>query len=322
MRHYFKTLCSTLVIGLAVTTGTLAQTAVAYRMVVPFPPGGGTDILARAVAQKLGEAWGQPVIVDNRAGANGTIGAGLVAKSAPDGRTMLMVPAGFAVNATLYNALPFDTEKDLAPVSLLAENPMVLVAHPSFPPHSIRQLVAFLKARPNAVSYGSSGIGSPPHLATELFQYMTSTKMTHVPYKGAAPVATDVIAGHINMYFMGALLAIPQVANGRLRALAVSSLQRFPGMPQVPTVAESGVPGYSMTNWYGLLVRAGTPKTVIDKLATDVTQIVNTPEIKERLANEGATIIASTPEQFAIFLKEEIAKAARIVKASGMTSSH
>jgi tripartite-type tricarboxylate transporter receptor subunit TctC len=299
-----------------------AQTVTPYRMIVPFPPGGGTDMISRAIAQKLSEAWGQPVIVDNRPGANGTIGAAAAAKSPADGRTLLMVPGGFAVNPSIYPNLPFDTERDFAPVSLLAENAMVVVVHPSFPPRTIKQLIALLKARPNEVNYGSSGVGSPPHLATELFKYMTGTQMTHIPYKGAAAVATDVVAGHVPMYFMSTLLAVPHVKNGRLRALAVTSARRFAGMPEVPTVAETGVPGYAMTNWYGLTVRAGTPKSAIDKLHAEVVRIVTTPEMKERLANEGATVIASTPGEFAAFLKAEIAKAARIVKAAGMTAAN
>ena len=318
-----KTLWSLILIVLTLAASqAVAQTAAPYRMIVPFPAGGGTDVLARAIAQKLGEAWSVPVIVDNRPGANGTIGAAAAAKLAPDGRTMLMVPGGFAVNPSIYPNLPYDTEKDFSPISLLAENPMVVVVHPSFPPKSIRQLIAFLKAHPDGINYGSSGVGSPPHLATELFKYMTGTQMTHIPYKGAAPVATDVVAGHIPMYFMSALLAVQHVKNGRLRPLAVTSAKRFPGMPEVPTVAEAGVPGYAMTNWYGLVVRSGTSKSAIDKLHGEVVRILRTPEMSERLANEGATVIASTPDQFALFLREEMAKVAKIVKASGLTVSN
>lgn len=299
-----------------------AQTATPYRMIVPFPPGGGTDILSRAIAQKLAEAWSQPVIVDNRPGANGTIGAAAAAKAPPDGRTVLVVPAGFAVNPSIYTNLPFDTQRDFAPVSLLAENAMVIVVHPSFPPRTVKQLIALLRSRPNEINYGSSGIGSPPHLATELFKHMTGTNMNHVPYKGAAAVATDVVAGHIPMYFMATLLAVPHVKNGRLRGLAVTSAERFEGLPQLPTLAEAGVPGYAMTNWYGLMVRAGTPKGAIHRLNAEVVRIMKTADVKERLTNEGATVIASTPDEFGAFLKTEIAKAARIVKAAGMTASN
>ena len=299
-----------------------APTAGAIRLIVPFPPGGGTDIIGRAIAQKLGEAWSQPVVVENRPGANGTIGTGIAAKAAPDGRTMLVVPNGFTVNPAIYPSLPFDSEKDLAPVTQLASNPMVVAVHPSFPPKSIGQLIAFLRAHPGDVNYASSGIGSPPHLATELFKVMTGTKMNHVPYKGAAPAAVDVIAGHVPMYFMSTLLAVPYLKQGRLRALGVTSEQRAPVLPDVPTIAESGVTGYAMTNWYGLLVPGGTPKLQIERLNAEVVRILNLPDIKERVASEGAAVVGSTPEQFARFLKDEFAKAARIVKASGMTAGN
>jgi len=221
------------------------------RMIVPFPPGGGTDILARALAQKLNEAWGQPVIVDNRGGANGTIGA-----AAADGLTLLVVPSGFAVNPSIYKNLPVDALKDFAPVTQLASSPLVLVVHPSFPPKNVKELIAFLKARPGEINYGSSGNGSPPHLATELFKLLTGTKMTHIPYKGAGPAAVDVIAGQIPIYFMNALQAVPHMKSGRLRPMGVTSEKRFPGLPDVPTIAEAGVPGYAMTNWYGMLAPA------------------------------------------------------------------
>ena len=292
------------------------------RLVIPFPPGGGTDILGRAVAQKLSEAWGVPVVVDNRGGANGTIGAAAAAKSAPDGQTLLVVPSGFAVNPSIYKSLPFDSLRDLAPVTQLAASPLVVTVHPSFPPRSIRELIAFLKAHPDSVNYGSSGNGSPPHLATELFKLMTGTKMLHIPYKGAGPAAIDVIAGQIPIYFMNALQAVPHAKGGRLRALAVTSERRFPTLPDMPTIAESGVPGYAMTNWYGLLVQGGTPKSSVARLHAEIVRILALPEIRERLANEGAAVVASTPDEFTAFLKKEMATNARIVQASGMTASN
>jgi len=316
---------------------TLAQTAAAQttssgsgpaypagplRVVVPFPPGGGTDILARSLAQKLNEAWAQPVIVDNRGGANGTIGAAAVAKAPPDGHTIIIVPSGFAVNPSIYKNLPFDALKDFAPVSQLASSPLVLVVHPSFPSKSVKELIAFLKARPGEINYGSSGNGSPPHIATELFKLLTGVKMTHIPYKGAGPAAIDVIAGQIPIYFMNALQAVPHMKSGRLRPLGVTSDKRFPGLAAVPTIAEAGVEGYVMTNWYGMLVPAGTPRTSVLKLHSEVARILNLPEVKERLSSEGAEVIASTPEQFAAFLRSEMATAAKIVKASGMTATN
>jgi tripartite-type tricarboxylate transporter receptor subunit TctC len=292
------------------------------RIVVPFPPGGGTDILARSLAQKLNEAWAVSVIVDNRGGANGTIGAAVVAKAPPDGQTLLVVPSGFAVNPSIYKTLPFDAIRDFAPVSQLAASPLVLVVHPSFPPRTVKELVAFLKARPDEINYGSSGNGSPPHLATELFKLLTGTKMTHIPYKGAGPAAVDVIAGQIPIYFMNALQAVPHIKAGRVRALAVTSGTRFPGLAQIPTIAEAGVPGYAYTNWYGLLAPAGTSRTSISKLQAEVARILNLPELKERLSAEGALVVASTPDEFAAFLKREMAQFAKVVKASGMTATN
>ena len=292
------------------------------RIVVPFPPGGGTDILARSLAQKLNEAWGVSVIVDNRGGANGTIGAALVAKAPADGQTLIIVPSGFAVNPSIYHNLPFDTAKDFAPVSQLASSPLVLVVHPSFPPRNVKELIALLKSRPNEINYGSSGNGSPPHLATELFKLMTGTKITHIPYKGAGPAAIDVVAGQIPIYFMNALQATPHIKAGRVRPLAVTSGKRFPGLANVPTMAEAGVPGYDYTNWYAMLAPAGTPRSSVAKVQAEVARILNLPELRERLSGEGALVVASTPDEFAAFLKHEIAQFAKIVKASGMTATN
>ena len=291
-------------------------------MVVPFPPGGGTDILGRTLAQKLNEAWGQPVVVDNRAGANGVIGTALVARAAPDGHTMLIVPGGLAVNPAIRKNLPYDTLKDLAPVTQLASSPLVLAVHPSFPPKSVKEMVAFAKARPGEINFGTSGNGSPPHLAAELFKLLAGIRMTHIPYKGAGPAAVDLISGQIALYFMNALQVVPYVRSGQVRALGLTSAARSNALPGVPTIAEAGVPGYELTHWYGLLVRGGTPRASIIKLQTEMVRILRLPDVEKRLTNEGATLVASTPEQFTEFLSGEMKKAEKIVKASGMTESN
>ena len=291
-------------------------------IVVPFPPGGGTDIFARAMAQKLNEAWNVPVIVENRGGANGSIGAAYVAKSAPDGQTMLVVPSGFAVNPSIYPKLPFDTAKDFAPVSQLAEGPLVLSLHPSFPPKTVKEFIAFLKARPGEINYGSSGNGSPPHLATELFKLLTGVQINHIPYKGAGPAAIDLFAGQIPIYFMNALQVTQYVRTGKVRALGVTTGKRFPPLPEVPTIAEAGVPGYAMSNWYGLLVPAATPRANVMKLNAEIVRILNLPDIKDRLTGQGAILVGSSPEEFAAYLRSEMTTAAKIVKAAGMTASN
>lgn len=292
------------------------------RVIVPYPPGGGTDILARHIGQKLNEAWGVPVLVDNRGGASGTIGTALAAKAAPDGQTLLVVPSAFAVNPSIYKNLPYDSTRDLAPVTQIASSPLVLCVHPSFPTRSVKELIAFLKARPDQIVYGSSGHGSPPQIATELFKLMTGTRMIHVPYKGAGPAAVDLIAGQIPIYFMNALSVVPHIRSGRVRPLGATSSKRFQALPDVPTIAEAGVPGYEYTNWYGVLAPGGTPGHIVGKLQSEIARILNLPELRDRLANEGAAVVASTPEQFGVFLRTETEKAARIVKASGMTATN
>ncbi len=291
-------------------------------LVVPFPPGGGTDILGRTIAQKLNEAWGVPVVVDNRSGANGVIGTAHVARAAPDGHTMLVVPGGLAVNPFIRKNLPYDTLKDLAPVTQLASSPLVLAVHPSFPPRSVKELVAIAKARPGEINFGTSGNGSPPHLAAELFLHLTGTRMTHIPYKGAAPAVVDLISGQIALYFMNALQVVTYVRSGQVRALGQTGPARATALPDVPTIAESGVPGYELTHWYGMLVRGGTPQASVMKLQSEMSRILKHPEVEKRLSHEGATVVASTPAQFTNFLIEEMKRAERIVKASGMTASN
>jgi len=321
IRHVVNCACIALLLqsGFAASQG---YPSGPLRLIVPFPPGGGTDTVARSLAQKLNEAWNQPVVVENRGGANGTIGAAIAAKAAPDGQTMLMVPSGFAANPSIYKKLPFDAIRDFAPVTQLATNPSILVVHPSLPPKNVKELIAFLKAHPGEIDYASSGNGSPPQLMTELFKLMTGTRMTHIPYKGGGPATIAAVSGEVPVYILSPLQAAPHLKSGRLRALGVTSAKRDPAFPNIPTIAEAGVPGYAMTNWYGLFVPAGTPKSSVNKLNAEMVRILRLPEIRNRLAAEAYTVVGDTPEEFAAFLKEEIAKGARIVKAAHITASN
>lgn len=288
------------------------------RIVSPYPPGGGTDILARAIGQKLSERFGQPVVVENRPGANGTLGAAFVAKAPPDGYTILFVPAGYAANPSLYRNLPYDQARDFAPVSLLASGPLVLVVHPSLPARSVKELIALAKSRPGEINFGSAGSGSLPHLSGELFSTMSRVKMVHVPYKGAPAAYVDLISGQIHLYFMAALPSLPMLKAGKLRALGVTSVERSAIAPGVPTIAEAGLPGFDMTNWYGMLVPGATPRQVISRLHQEVAWALNLQELKERLAGQGMTVVASAPERFAEFLVRETSKYRRIIEAAGI----
>jgi tripartite-type tricarboxylate transporter receptor subunit TctC len=262
-----------------------------------------------------------PVLVDNRGGASGTIGTALAAKAPADGQTILVVPSAFAVNPSIFKNLSYDSTRDLVPVTQLAASPLILCVHPSFPTRSVKEFIAFIKARPDQIVYGSSGSGSPPQIATELFKLMTGTKMIHVPYKGAGPAAVDLLAGQIPIYFMNALSVVPHIRANRVRPLGATSAKRFEALPDVPTIAEAGVPGYEYINWYGVLAPAGTPPAVLAKLQSEIARILTLPELRDRLSKEGAAVVASTPAEFAVFLKTEMEKAARIVKASGMTAN-
>lgn len=290
------------------------------RIISPYPPGGGTDTLGRAIAQKLTEAWGQQVIVENRVGANGTIGTAFVAKSPPDGHTILIVPAGYAPNPLLYSNLPYDQSRDLLPVSHLASGPLVMVTHPALPAKNLKAFIALAKAKPNEINYGTPGAGALPHLSAELFSTMAGVKMTHVPYKGPAIAIIDLMSGQIQAYFMNILQSLPLIKSGKLRGLGVTSPQRSPIAPDLPAIAEAGLPGFDMTNWYGMLVPTGTPRDSVNKLQREVTRILNLPELKKRLANDGMTVVASTPEEFASFLAKETEKFSRIIKAAGIKS--
>ena len=288
------------------------------RIVSPYPPGGGTDILARTLGQKLNERFNQPAVVENRSGANGTVGAAFVAKSAPDGHTMLVVPAGYAANPSLYKNLPFDQARELAAVSLIASGPLVLVVHPSLPVKSVKELIALAKAQPGALNIGSAGNGSLPHLSAELFNTMAGIKIVHIPFKGSGAAVIDVLSGQVPIYFMNVLQSLPMIKSGKLRPLGVSSPQRSAIAPDLPSIAEAGLKGFDMTNWYGLLVQGATPRDTINKLQQEVTRILNLPELKERLAGEGMTVVGSTAEQFVEFLARETAKVNRIIQTAGI----
>jgi tripartite-type tricarboxylate transporter receptor subunit TctC len=290
------------------------------KIVATFEPGGASDILSRLLAPKLAETLGQPVVVENRPGAGGNTGTDYVAKSPPDGHTLVMGYIGtHAVNPTLYPKIPFDAVRDFAPVAFVASIPSVLVVHPSVPARSVAELVALAKARPGALNYGSGGSGTAPHLGAELFKLMAGVDMVHVPYKGSGPAVNDLLGGQISLMFNTMIQTIPHVQGGKLRALAVTSARRSAAMPELPTLAEAGMPGYEMVGWFGVLAPAGTPRSAVARLNADILKILALPDVKDRLAKLGSepTDIA-TPEQFGDYIKAEIAKWAKVVKAAGM----
>ncbi len=305
-------LFSTVLGVLCLQTG-LAQTpypSKPIRLVVPFTPGGSTDILARSIGQKLTEAWGQPVIIDNVPGAGGSIGADRVAKAAADGYTLLMGHIGtLAVNPSLYPHLPYDPVKDFAPVAWVARVPNVLVVNPSVRAGTAKELVALAKAKPGQLAYGSGGNGSAANLATEYFKLETGTSILHIPYRGTAPAVTDILGGQIQVLFTGAPAVIGQIKSGQLRALGVSSPQRLDALPEVPTLAEAtGIKGFEADQWYGVVAPAGTPRDVVAKLNAQINAALASPELKARLGNEGAIATPTTPEAFGQLIARELAR--------------
>ena len=299
-------------------SGAMAQAypAKPVRLVVPFAAGGGTDVIGRMIAQKVSEAWGQQMVVDNRAGGGSVIGTELVARSAPDGYTLLLTAPPFTTNAALLPKLPYDSLKDFAPITLAALAPLIVVVHPSLPVRSVKDLVALAKSRPGQLSYGSSGNGGPQHLAGELFKSMAAVDMLHVPYKGGAPATVDLVGGQVQLGFSSMLTVLSFVKAGRLRALAVTGARRSAIMPELPTVAESGFRGYETTTWYGIFARAGTPPAIITSLNSDIARALNLRDVKERLASEGAEVVASSPAAFAAFVQAEIERVRKLSKFS------
>ena len=289
------------------------------RMVVPYPPGGPLDIMARAIGQKLAEAWGQPVVVENRAGAGGNIGADLVAKSPPDGYTLLMgAVATHAINPTLYGHVPYDPVKDFLPVALVAQVPNILVVNPSVSAVTVKDLIELARARPGTLNFGSGSTGSTGHLAGELFNIMAGVKMVHSPYKGGAPAMADLLAGQVQLMFDNLANALPNVRAGRLRALAVTTLARSPALPELPTIAESGLPGFDLTTWFGVMAPAGTSPEIVARLNAEIVRDLNAKDMRERLEKMGAGVPANnTPEHFAAFIRDEAAKYAKVVRESG-----
>ncbi len=312
------------VAGLALALGCAGAFAQSYpakpiRLVVPYPAGGPLDIMARAIGQKLTEAWHQPVVVDNRAGAGGNIGADLVAKSAPDGYTLLMgAVATQAINPALYSKIPYDPIKDFTAVALVAQVPNILVVNPSVPAKSVKELIALARAKPGSLNFASGSTGSTGHLAGELFNTMAGVKMVHIPYKGAAPAMADLLSGQVQLMFDNLASSLPNVKAGKLHALAVTTLARSPAVPDLPTIAESGLPGFDLTTWFGLLVPAGTPHDIVVKLNAEIVRALDSKDMRERLEKMGAEPPPdNTPEHFAAFIRSEAEKYAKVVKASG-----
>jgi tripartite-type tricarboxylate transporter receptor subunit TctC len=306
--------------ALAIAGAAFAQPwpAKPIKIIVPYPPGGTSDILARSVGQKMTEALGQPVVVENKPGATGNIGADFVAKSPPDGYTLMLADIGsLAIAPSVVTNLPFDPVKDFAPVVMVAYSPHVLAAHPSVPANNVRELVALLKAKPDSLNFAVSGVGGANHLAGIDFAARTGVKWTYIPYKGGSQAITDVMAGHAQVLFNGMLATYPSVKDGKLKAIAISSAKRFSGAPDIPTVAESGVPGFETGSWQGIVAPAGTPPEIVKKLHATVTAILATPEMKEKLVSSGAEVRPESSEQFGAFIRDEKARWAKVVRESG-----
>jgi tripartite-type tricarboxylate transporter receptor subunit TctC len=288
------------------------------RLIIPFAPGGGTDLTARAIAMKLTEAWGHTVVPDNRAGANGTIAVDIATKSPPDGYTLTMISSSHSVNSSLYKSLPYDLVRDLAPITQATSQPYALVIHPSVQAKSVKELIALAKAKPDTMTYGSSGLGGLSHLSGALFSSLAGIKLIHVPYKGGNPALNDVVGGQIQMLFSTLLQADTQLKAGRVRALAVTTKKRSTAAPELPTMQEAGVAGYEVAGWYGVLAPAKTPRPIIDKLNTEIVRILHSPDVQNRLAADGSEAVGSTPEQFGNHIKSEVAKWGKVIREAGI----
>ena len=318
-----RVLCTSLGALLATTIACAAQPAAErypikpIRFVVPQPPGGTTDVLARMIGQKLSENLGQQVVVDNRGGASGTVGTDLVAKARPDGYTLLMTLTSHTTTPSMYAKLPYDPIRDFAPITMVTSAALILVVNPALPVHNVKELIALAKARPNQLNFTSAALGSGGHLAGELLKAMTGISATHVPYRGTGPAIIALLSNEVQFMFAGLLPAQVQIKANALRAIAVTSAKRSIFMPDLPTVIESGLPGFEVIGWYGVLARAGTPQFIVDRLNAEIVKVLALPDIKERIAGQGAEVVGDTPMHFAAFLKADIARWAPLIKASG-----
>jgi len=287
------------------------------RMILPFPPGGGTDILGRLIAERLSASLGQPVVVENRGGAGGNVGAEMAARSAPDGYTIVLVAPSLAISPTLYSKLNYDPVRDFAPISLVATVPNVMITQPSLP-GDLKAFIAAAKARPGALNFGSGGAGTSNHLAGELFNLVAGTNLVHIPYKGVNLAMQDVLSGNVHLVFIGIPAAAPHLKAGKLRALALVAPQRSSALPEVPTVAEAGLADFEVTTWYGILAPAGTPRNVVTRVNGELLKIMHASELKEKLAATGTEPLTSTPEAFAAYIKTEIAKWGEVIRKAGV----
>jgi tripartite-type tricarboxylate transporter receptor subunit TctC len=317
MKHFFAASCLFYIVAGVPTALAQSYPTKPIRMVVHFPPGGPTDLVARMVGQELNKAWGQQVIIDNRPGAGGIVGVEMVVRAPADGYNLIFATGGsMSIAPAVYSKLPYNVFNDLAPVSLVVINPQILVAHPSLPANSIKELLALARAKPGQINYASVGPGSPQHLGMELMKHMTGVDMVHIPYKGTAPAITDVLAGHVSLMFNSMPTVLPMIGSKKLKGLAVSSARRSAAAPDVPTVAEAGIPGFNYATWYGVLAPAATPKDIIAKLNTEIVRIVGAKDMADRLLREGSEPQPGTPDQMAKFMRAEYEQWRKTVAAA------
>ncbi|UCF75913.1 MAG: tripartite tricarboxylate transporter substrate binding protein [Betaproteobacteria bacterium] len=304
--------------GTSVAQSTASYPTRPVRLVVPFAPGGTNDAIARIIAEKLALRLGQPVVVDNRGGANMVVGSEIVVRANPDGHTILIVGAGYAVNPSLRRKLPYDSLRDFAPIGLVASGPYVMVVHPSVPAKTVGEFIAWVRSRPGQVNYASTGTGSPPHLAAELFKVAAALDMQHIPYKGGGAVLPDLLGGRVSLFFGSVSTLKPQVQAGKLRGIAVTTTKRSPAMPELPTFIESGVKGYEVTGWYGLLAPGKTPPAILDRLNRELQQVLNDADARKRLARRGLEAAPGTAADFSALIRSEIPKWAKVMQAAGV----
>jgi tripartite-type tricarboxylate transporter receptor subunit TctC len=312
--RFLATCCALLPVIAAFPAAAQSYPAKTIRLIVPYPPGGPTDLVGRTIGQKLTAAWGQQVLVENRAGAASAVGTEVAARAPADGYTLLLgTSAGFCINPALGGKLPYDAERDFAPISLLVVNPQILVVHPSLPVTSVKSLIALAKSRPGQINYASVGNASPQHLGMEMLKRMAGIDMVHVPYKGTAPAVTDILAGNVSLMFNSMPSVLPQVEAGRLRGIAVGSAKRSPAAPAIPTVAEAGLPGFDYVTWYGLFAPSGTPRDIVNRLHAQVVKILADPELAQRFAGQGAEPQSTTPEQLAQYRRSEFERWRKLI---------